>query len=434
MNLEFDPARFFAELDGKNREFGAFRRAYAEREQLYKKALSEIKKELEEIKRRLSREARLRIAYIDGRIKKVHSIIRKACDKGIPAQNVFDEIPDILGIRIVVNNLRDIEPLTAEMQAVPGLSLLESEEHSDEIGYRALHFKASYLIKGEGAKEPVIFEIQIRTVLQDAWAILTHRDVYKNKSDLPRLAASLSENMSRILSAFDRMADDFRRELEAIVEPPNDLSSDAPLDKEGISFLYYEQFGEKASEYEIQHLQKVTEEYKVETIGHARKGLNQKVFGQLRKTHKKYFRMDASNVDLFEYGIIYAMEGKRAYNRYRKKLADERAEIDSTARAEALSSMPKTFEEFLDLIEAEGIPWESIRELGGVGDCAMCGSEILDPEAAADGVLDYYDYPETDVDLEKIFRESGDIDAPEVGDFNHSGLCPGCGNMWSKND
>lgn len=435
MDLEFDPRLFDAlEGEGRNREFNVFRKAYVERKPFYEKALLQIMQDLKEIKRRHAKEAKLRIAYIDGRIKDAGSTIRKAYKKGIPAEKVFDEIEDILGIRVVLNNLKDVQALVEEIQSLADISVLEQEEHKDEQGYRALHLKATCSLDYEGQIHKIIFEIQIRSILQDAWAMLMHHDEYKNKADLPRLAKSISRHMSHLLGALDHIADDFRDELETKVDAPNDLSDSAALDKEGIAFLFFELFGKNPEEYDIQYLKKRAEGLEIGSVGTARKGLTEEVFENLRKINKKYFPLDASNNDLFEYGLIYAILGKRAYSIFGKKASAELDEIKARNRAEILSSMPETFEEFLEMIEYEGIPWDVTKELGGLEGCAFCGTGVLDPEEAADGILSYYGYPETDINLEEIFRDSDDIDAPEVGGFNRPDLCSWCDHILSKDD
>jgi putative GTP pyrophosphokinase len=70
---------------------------------------------------RLSRH--LRIEYMVGRITSVHSIIRKAIQKKITADRALDAIEDIVGIRVVVNNLSDVKLLLKELQKLEGLSI-----------------------------------------------------------------------------------------------------------------------------------------------------------------------------------------------------------------------------------------------------------------------------------------------------------------------
>ena len=97
------------------KEYNFFRQTYSRRKKFYDGALSQVLKRLGEIRRQHQRDTKLRIAAINGRVKSRHSLIRKAVVRGISASNVFDSIDDIVGLRIVVNNLRDVEPLIEEV-------------------------------------------------------------------------------------------------------------------------------------------------------------------------------------------------------------------------------------------------------------------------------------------------------------------------------
>lgn len=425
----------------KNKEYGLLKKEYAKREMKYKQVLSDLIKQFSLFKKQHDRQAILRIAYIDGRIKSVHSLIRKAVAKKIRAEKAFESIDDIIGIRIVVNNLKDIDSVIEEIKKIPEFSKISRKEHNDEAGYRATHLKALYSHSLEnGIKDDVKIEIQLRSLLQDAFAILSHHDIYKNKSDLPRLAANISKTMSRILRVLDRTSDDFRTEIESKVEPPNDLSNDAPLDREGISFLYFELFGTPPDEYEVQFLMRKKDDYDINTVGEARKGLAQDILSNLEKIHNKRFSgLPVGNMDQFQFGLLYASQGKSAYREYRKQIEREWAEIESTAMSEILSAMPSSFEEFTEMLDHDQLDWyiwQAIGELGGTDSCARCSATILIPESASEAILEFYHVDDLDVhvDLISMFLNPGGIDSPQPESANLSGFCPYCGDLMTKDD
>ena len=426
-NMTSEPMR-------KKKEFNTFRKAYDEHEPIYKAALRELERRVRELKRKNEGQAHLRIEYVTTRVKRPHSIIRKAHARGISGDKVFEMIEDIAGMRIVVNNIKDIEPLIGELKDVPGLSLKGRELHEDPDGYRALHIKAIYSLKFARVKHKVPCEIQVRSLMQDAWAILTHHDVYKNEASLPTLARGVSRHLSRVLNALDHIADEFRMEMETRVKAPNDLSPQARLDQQGIAFLYFEIFNEWPQEYENQYLFRVAGETEIETVGKAREGLREDVFKRLQTIHEKRFPIDMSNVERFEYGLRYGAQGRSAFSDFREKVEADWAEVETTARGEILSSMPETLEEFTEMLRQNDTPWEAIQELGGVRRCLRCGEKILVPSAAAEAVLDYYGDPATEVDLESLFLNFADPLAPETESVNTSGVCPYCDHMMSKND
>jgi putative GTP pyrophosphokinase len=420
----------------KSFEYGVFRKAYNERKPNYEKAVTEASKAIAEIKHKHQKKATLRIAYIDGRVKTPTSIIKKACEKDIPAKDVFDKMDDIAGLRVVVNNIKDVEPLIEELKAHPKFRIVEREEHTGTDPYRAVHLKAIYRLSDDPPESDVTCEIQIRTLLQDGWAILSHHDLYKNQAELPELAKPISEHLSDSLQTLDRLANDLREHLEEKVEPPNDLTDEALLDKQGIAFLYYELLGENPQEYEVEFLLKKAAEYGLKTIGEARRGLSEEVINHLKGIHDSRFPMLSPGRDLLEFGMLFSAEGPLAFQEYKRHVEADWDEIESFGRTEALSGMPETFDEFVEMAERGDVPWEAMKELGGLRECTRCGAEIFVLDSAAEGVLDHYGFPDTEVDLENLlFHASNNYECPfELEDVDFSGVCSWCGHMMSKDD
>jgi hypothetical protein len=241
--------------------------------------------------------------------------------------------------------------------------------------------------------------------------------------------------MSSMLSSLDKLANDFRRAIASEVKPPNDLSDNAPLDREGIAFLYYDTFGEIPNEFEVRSLSEIAKKYQVNSVGEARKGLRKDIFAKLRKINAKRFVMlEMNNFDLFEYGLSYVRNGKSAFQDYRSKIEEQWAEIEAYGRREPLSEMPETFDDFMEMVQSGDLPMEALKALGGVTTCGRCMEEILMPSAAADAVLDYYGNPETDVDLESIIETAAIRDGQEVEGADLNGLCSYCNYQAAKDD
>jgi ppGpp synthetase/RelA/SpoT-type nucleotidyltranferase len=415
-------------------QIGILKKSYNKKILVYKKALSDAEKIFETIKIKHQKKATLRIAYIDSRIKSLNSVINKAIAKDFKADDIFKKIADIAGLRIVVNNLTDINPLIKEIKEDGRLTILEKEKHSGHKPYKAVHLKTTLKVSDKhGRQHEVPIEIQIRTLLQDAWAILTHHDHYKNQALLPTLARPISLRLSELLNSVDKLANDLRKHVEKIMEPPNDLSDDAPLNKQGLSFLYFEIIGEKPQEYEVEILMNKVTEYGLKTVGEARKGLKPVVLQKIRKIHDDRFAMIPIGYDLLEYGMLYAVQGSLAYKAYEKHIQESWKEIENIGRSEALSELPDTFEEFVKMIKDGNVPWTALEFLGG-SSCARCGNDIFDPSAAADGVLDYYGDPDTNVDVERLINEAMDGSDCPFASLDFSGVCSYCDYQMSKDD
>lgn len=410
--------------------YNALARLYDQRRRVYKNAMAEVQRAVAEIKKKYQKGAILRIAHVDGRVKTLHSIVRKGITKGIDAKELLDVLTDIVGIRVVVSNLKDAELLIAELSNHPRLAIKATETHSDDGGYRAVHLDAvvSWLDAG-GGKHAVRCEIQVRTLLQNAWAIMAHHDFYRNKASLPVLAQPISAHLSKYLQVADDLADKLRAEVQASVEPPNDLSEEATLDREGIAFLFYSMFGEKPQEYEVEYLVRKAKELAISTIGEARKGLNETTLRELSEIHCARFWFKLGTVDAFEYSLLYAVKGDKALAEFKTKTEMDYKEMQAVAHREILAEMPDTYQEFLQELEKGEVSTSVLSELGALGECIICGAEILDDYALAEAVAEHY---ECDVDDADILSASSYPEFQE--DTQHHGLCSYCGYVMSKDD
>jgi len=414
-------------------QIGKLRNAYNKRIGLYKKALSDAENIIEAIKIKHRKKATLRIAYIDSRIKSLSSVINKAIKEDIQTDAIFENIADIAGLRIAVNNLTDIKPLLKEIQSDAKFKILEKEKHSGQKSYRAVHLRATLEVLYKREKHIVTLEIQIRTLLQDAWAILTHHDQYKNQALLPPLAKPISRRMSELLNSVDKLANDLRKHIEKIVEPPNDLSDDAPLNKQGIAFLYFEIIGDKPQEYEVEILVNMAAEYGLKTIGEARRGLRSSILKRIKKIHDEKFSMVPIGYDLLQYGMLYAVQGHLAFKEYENYIRKSWEEIENMGRSEALSELPDTFKEFIKMMKNGDVPWIALMFLGG-STCSRCGNDIFDPWTAADGVLDHYENPDTSIDVEGLIYKAADGSDSLIESQDFDGLCSSCDYQMSKDD
>jgi ppGpp synthetase/RelA/SpoT-type nucleotidyltranferase len=409
--------------------YHALSKLYEARRPLLEEAVRLGKLALAEIQKAHERGALLRISHFSGRVKGLYSLSRKAMSKGIPAERALDELGDVVGLRVVVANLKDVALLIEALDASPAISVLKKEEHGDSDGYRAIHLDIVCRWSNTHGPHEIKGELQVRTLMQDAWAIISHHDFYKNTASLPELAQPISKHLSSLLASADHLADDLRREMESRVTAPSDLSDKDPLTADGIALLYYQTFGEKPPQYEVDFLLKKAKELGVSTIGDARVGLSKGVVNKLSKIHKSRFWTRMGESEAFEFGLLFAAKGAQALKDYKRRVERNWAEVEALARNEALAEMPETYTELTEMLQRGTVPWGAFKVLGAVKDCLRCGSEYLDADAAVEAISEYYGEEDVWDELHPVLAEAENPESPD-----HAGCCSYCGWQMSKDD
>ncbi|GAA3671660.1 hypothetical protein GCM10023081_07500 [Arthrobacter ginkgonis] len=152
-------------------------------------------------------------------------------EKYLSQIDALDDVPgaidDLVGLRLICNNLSDINtfqeiigelpiesPTTAHSLAV------EHDSHRDYFtspkpsGYRAYHVNLVVPVPHMKGNRRVRVEVQARTLLQDGWGELTHEDTYKPGSTVPEWILGMSLRMAELLAAVDNIAQDLRTGLD----------------------------------------------------------------------------------------------------------------------------------------------------------------------------------------------------------------------------
>jgi len=135
------------------------------------------------------------------------------------------QITDLLGLRIICPFLEDlevIEALLGEHFTVVEAERKGAQNSFREFGYDSVHMLIE--VPGSGLKPPIPFsapvcEIQLRTILQDAWAEVEHELVYKSDIDLPnesvkRKLAALNANLTLSDLIFQELRD-YQKEVRS---------------------------------------------------------------------------------------------------------------------------------------------------------------------------------------------------------------------------
>ena len=204
----------------------------------------EVKEEILSSLKTTFDEAGLLLAGLESRVKSESSLAGKLELKGQKYKTLAD-ITDIIGLRIITFYIDDVDKVASAVERLFTVdwenSVDKRKVHEiDSFGYLSLHYICSR------PDFPYRFEIQMRTVLQHAWANMNHDTGYKSGVEVPReylrnlnrLAGMLEladEQFSRIRNELT----DYRRRVQALVASGN--LAEVPLD--GDTFRSYLSLG-----------------------------------------------------------------------------------------------------------------------------------------------------------------------------------------------
>ncbi len=128
---------------------------------------------------------------VKGRIKSFDAFYRKllARSQKVSITNPFEYITDIIGMRIVVPFLEDLE--SVENIILKNFNVIETDYKSRELnirefGYDSIHILIALpedIARKNRLSDCIKIEIQLRTILQDAWAEVEHELIYKTSID-----------------------------------------------------------------------------------------------------------------------------------------------------------------------------------------------------------------------------------------------------------
>ena len=187
--------------------------------------------------RALFDEAGIVVASIESRVKEEKSLAGKLELKGAKYNSLAD-ITDIFGMRIITFYVDDVDKVASVVERLFEVdwdnSVDKRKLHEvDSFGYMSLHYICRH------PDFPFRFEVQMRTILQHAWANMNHDTGYKSGVEVPveylrnmnRLAGMLEladEQFSRIRSEIS----DYRRQVQSLVA--SGRLEEVPLDGDSL--------------------------------------------------------------------------------------------------------------------------------------------------------------------------------------------------------
>jgi ppGpp synthetase/RelA/SpoT-type nucleotidyltranferase len=158
--------------------------------------------------------------HIESRLKSwgsiEHKLARKRRER--PGYSIGD-MTDLYGVRVIVESSACGRSLGALVKAHDGFALKEEEDFMTvrrADGYRGLHMILGVAPglparRGQHAPARVFIELQIRTILQHQWSVLSHSEFYKQLSEIPPGLLARMRGLSEILECAEIESEQLRR-------------------------------------------------------------------------------------------------------------------------------------------------------------------------------------------------------------------------------
>ncbi|WP_447831204.1 GTP pyrophosphokinase [Aeromonas salmonicida] len=179
------------------------------------------------------------------RVKEIGSALGKVARKGYA--DPVTQMTDLVGVRFVVLLSEQMDLICKVIRQEPSWSAEVSKDYQDEIeqnpkifDYQSQHFelrpKTNFYIDGCVITTDMCCEVQVRTLLQHAYAELVHDSIYKPVGPVPRKAERQVAKSMALMETTDELFCNTMRLLTDANQARNQLLED-------LTALYREKIG-----------------------------------------------------------------------------------------------------------------------------------------------------------------------------------------------
>ncbi len=175
----------------------------------------------------------LKIYPVEPRIKEIQSVVDKAYRRHKDYENPYEEITDKVGLRFVVLTEKEIDifkKIIVEWTEITHTKDCDYEQllkvAPNKFTYKSVHYvlKNKSEIDSDGIIIPrgTPCEIQIRTLLQHAWAELSHSEIYKKEDTIDPL---VKRKMARSVALIEATDELFQNVHDTLYENENKFNN-----------------------------------------------------------------------------------------------------------------------------------------------------------------------------------------------------------------
>ena len=163
---------------------------------------------------------------ITSRGKDPEELREKITREGVAYDNLPNNITDLAGVRIIAYFPSDVDkivPLIEKGFNIDSKHSMDKRLSSDPaiFGYASVHFVVEFRLEMLKLPEYALFdkmkcEIQVRTILQHAWAEIEHDIVYKSPVEIPFRVRRRFACLAGLLEIADREFESLRHDEMAV--------------------------------------------------------------------------------------------------------------------------------------------------------------------------------------------------------------------------
>lgn len=172
------------------------------------------------------------IENVEGRVKKISSILDKLQRKGISIEQMEEKLVDIAGIRMICQFEEDIDRVVEIIRNRSDMKVIKEKDYisqSKPSGYRSYHVIVEYAVQTLQGPKRICAEIQIRTLAMDFWATVEHSLQYKYKENMPEHIRRRLHRAAEAVVMLDKEMASVRGEIMD-AQDTNNLKSDVISD------------------------------------------------------------------------------------------------------------------------------------------------------------------------------------------------------------
>ncbi|GAA4256614.1 GTP pyrophosphokinase [Dactylosporangium darangshiense] len=189
--------------------------------------LEPLRQKLDALVRDLLEDAGIKVIQVESRAKTLESFGGKLESKGDKYSDPIHDVTDLVGLRVIAYYVEDVERIgdivRNEFEVDETNSVMKGREYDpDRFGYRSDQYIVSLQENRSALPEwrrlpKIKWEIQVRTVLQHAWAAVEHKLYYKSVNDAPPEVRRRLFALSALFELADREFSGIRDAKDAIV-------------------------------------------------------------------------------------------------------------------------------------------------------------------------------------------------------------------------